>query len=74
MNFQQLVLALSEFWAGQGAVIQQPYDLEVGAGTMHPDTFFRVLGPDLIDLPESVISWPRVRQSVPSRKGPRWSD
>jgi len=46
MNFQRLILALSEFWAGQGAVIQQPYDLEVGAGTMHPDTFFRVLGPE----------------------------
>jgi hypothetical protein len=35
---------------------------------------FRVLGLDLIDVPESVISWPRVRQSVPSRKGPRCSD
>jgi glycyl-tRNA synthetase alpha chain len=44
-NFQQLIMALQEFWAGQGAVIQQPYDVEVGAGTMHPDTFFRVLGP-----------------------------
>ncbi len=46
MNFQELVLALSEFWGRQGAVLQQPYDLEVGAGTMHPDTFFRVLGPE----------------------------
>jgi glycyl-tRNA synthetase alpha chain len=41
-----LILRLSEFWAGQGCVLQQPYDLEVGAGTMHPDTFLRVLGPE----------------------------
>jgi len=46
MNFQQLILALQEFWAREGAVIQQPYDVEMGAGTMHPDTFFRVLGPE----------------------------
>ena len=46
LNFQQLVLGLQEFWARQRAVVQQPYDVEVGAGTMHPDTFFRVLGPE----------------------------
>jgi glycyl-tRNA synthetase alpha chain len=46
LNFQELVLRLSEFWAREGAVVQQPYDVEVGAGTMHPDTFFRVLGPE----------------------------
>ena len=45
LNFQQLILALQQFWVSQGAVLQQPYDVEVGAGTMHPDTFFRVLGP-----------------------------
>ncbi len=45
-SFQELILALSRFWAGQGCVLQQPYDLEVGAGTMHPDTFLRVLGPE----------------------------
>src|SRR6187399_1178329 len=45
-SFQELILSLSEFWAGQGCVLQQPYDLEVGAGTMHPDTFLRVLGPE----------------------------
>ncbi|HSM13954.1 MAG TPA: glycine--tRNA ligase subunit alpha [Thermoanaerobaculia bacterium] len=45
-SFQELILALSEFWAGQGCVLQQPYDLEVGAGTMHPDTFLRALGPE----------------------------
>ena len=45
-SFQELILGLSEFWAEQGCVIQQPYDLEVGAGTMHPDTFLRSLGPE----------------------------
>ncbi len=45
LSFQEVVFALSRFWAAQGCVIQQPYDLEVGAGTMHPETFFRVLGP-----------------------------
>lgn len=45
MTFQELIFALQEFWAGHGCIIQQPYDLEVGAGTMHPETFFRVLGP-----------------------------
>jgi len=45
-SFQELILALSQFWAGAGCVLQQPYDLEVGAGTMHPDTFLRVLGPE----------------------------
>ncbi|GMU65898.1 MAG: glycine--tRNA ligase alpha subunit [Acidobacteriota bacterium] len=45
-SFQELILSLSSFWAGQGCVLQQPYDLEVGAGTMHPDTFLRVLGPE----------------------------
>ncbi len=44
--FQDLILRLSSFWAGQGCVLQQPYDIEVGAGTMHPDTFLRVLGPE----------------------------
>ncbi|MGE0451794.1 MAG: glycine--tRNA ligase subunit alpha [Vicinamibacterales bacterium] len=45
MTFQGLILKLSEFWASRGCVLQQPLDLEVGAGTMHPETFLRVLGP-----------------------------
>jgi glycyl-tRNA synthetase alpha chain len=45
MTFQSLILKLSEFWASRGCVLQQPLDLEVGAGTMHPETFLRVLGP-----------------------------
>jgi glycyl-tRNA synthetase alpha chain len=43
---QDLMLALSRFWAQAGCVLQQPYDLEVGAGTFHPATFLGVLGPD----------------------------
>ena len=45
LTFQDLILQLSEFWVRQGCVLQQPYDVEVGAGTMHPETFLRVLGP-----------------------------
>jgi glycyl-tRNA synthetase alpha chain len=45
LTFQDMILRLSEFWAGQGCVVALPYDLEVGAGTMCPETFFRVLGP-----------------------------
>jgi glycyl-tRNA synthetase alpha chain len=46
MTFQDMLLTLQHYWAGLGCVIQQPYDLEVGAGTMAPDTFLRVLGPE----------------------------
>jgi glycyl-tRNA synthetase alpha chain len=45
LTFQDLILQLSHFWVKQGCVLQQPYDVEVGAGTMHPETFLRVLGP-----------------------------
>jgi glycyl-tRNA synthetase alpha chain len=45
-TFQQLILDLLKFWGRQGCVLQQPYDVEVGAGTMHPETFLRVLGPE----------------------------
>jgi len=46
MNFQEIILRLHDYWAGQGCVIQQPYDIEVGAGTFNPATFLRVLGPE----------------------------
>jgi glycyl-tRNA synthetase alpha chain len=46
LMFQDLIFNLQTYWAAQGCVIQQPYDVEVGAGTMHPETFFRVLGPN----------------------------
>jgi glycyl-tRNA synthetase alpha chain len=45
LTFQELILRLQAFWAGHGCVLQQPYDVEVGAGTMAPETFLRVLGP-----------------------------
>ena len=44
-TFQELILKLQAFWADYGCVLQQPYDIEVGAGTMAPETFLRVLGP-----------------------------
>ena len=46
MTFQELVLGLERFFADLGCVIQQPYDIEVGAGTSNPATFLRVLGPE----------------------------
>ena len=46
LSFQQLILSLQQFWANQGCVILQPYDMEVGAGTFHPATTLRALGPD----------------------------
>jgi glycyl-tRNA synthetase alpha chain len=44
-TYQELILRLQDFWAKQGCVLQQPYDIEVGAGTMSPETFLRALGP-----------------------------
>lgn len=46
LTFQELILRLQSFWAERGCVLQQPYDVEVGAGTMAPETFLRVLGPN----------------------------
>ncbi|MDR3740665.1 MAG: glycine--tRNA ligase subunit alpha [Terracidiphilus sp.] len=45
LTFQELLFRLQNFWAARGCVLQQPYDVEVGAGTMAPETFLRVLGP-----------------------------
>ena len=50
LSFQDLLFTLQKFWADQGCVLQQPYDIEVGAGTMSPDTFLRVLGPKPISI------------------------
>ncbi len=44
-SFQALILKLQSFWAEQGCVILQPYDVEMGAGTFHPATTLRALGP-----------------------------
>ena len=46
ISFQALILKLQQFWAEQGCVILQPYDMEVGAGTFHPATTLRSLGPE----------------------------
>jgi len=46
LDIQTLILRLSQYWGEQGCVVQQPLDIEVGAGTMHPETFLRVLGPE----------------------------
>lgn len=46
MNFQEMILTLQQFWAKQGCIIAQPYDVEKGAGTMNPMTFLRSIGPE----------------------------
>lgn len=46
MNFQEIILTLNKFWSDRGCIIQQPYDIEKGAGTMNPATFLRALGPE----------------------------
>ena len=58
LTFQELLFTLQRFWADQGCVLQQPYDVEVGAGTMSPDTFLRVLGPKPV----------RIAYAQPSRR------
>jgi glycyl-tRNA synthetase alpha chain len=58
LTFQEMLFRLQRFWAEQGCVLQQPYDVEVGAGTMSPDTFLRVLGPKPI----------RIAYAQPSRR------
>ena len=45
-TFQGMILALQEYWANQGCTIVQPFDMEVGAGTSHPMTALRALGPE----------------------------
>jgi glycyl-tRNA synthetase alpha chain len=46
LDFQDLILRLQQFWAERGCLILQPYDMEVGAGTFHPATFLRAIGPE----------------------------
>ena len=46
LTFQQLILTLQDYWNKQGCAILQPLDLEVGAGTSHPATFLRAIGPE----------------------------
>jgi glycyl-tRNA synthetase alpha chain len=46
MTFQELIFSLQKYWSDYGCVIQQPYDMEMGAGTFHPATFLRAIGPE----------------------------
>jgi glycyl-tRNA synthetase len=46
LDFQSIIMKLQQFWAEQGCLIWQPYYTQVGAGTMNPATFLRVLGPE----------------------------
>jgi glycyl-tRNA synthetase alpha chain len=46
LTFQQIILALNQYWDSQGCALLQPYDMEVGAGTFHPATFLRAIGPE----------------------------
>ena len=46
MTFQQIILTLQKFWSSRGCVLEQPYDVEKGAGTMNPATFLRTIGPE----------------------------
>ncbi|ESQ14189.1 MAG: hypothetical protein N838_12485, partial [Thiohalocapsa sp. PB-PSB1] len=46
LSFQDLIIRLQQFWADRGCVVLQPYDMEVGAGTFHPATFLRAIGPE----------------------------
>lgn len=46
MTFQELIFALQKYWSDYGCVIQQPYDMEMGAGTFHPATFLQAIGPE----------------------------
>jgi glycyl-tRNA synthetase alpha chain len=58
LTFQDLLFRLQTFWAAQGCVLQQPFDMEMGAGTMSPETFLRVLGPKPV----------RIAYAQPSRR------
>ena len=46
LTFQEIILTLQRYWSSQGCVLLQPYDMEMGAGTFHPATFLRALGPE----------------------------
>ncbi|MBW6513881.1 MAG: glycine--tRNA ligase subunit alpha [Candidatus Syntrophosphaera sp.] len=50
MNFQDIILTLQRYWASQGCNLLQPYDIEMGAGTFHPATFFGALGPKAVSI------------------------
>ena len=49
MKFQEIILALQKFWSEQGCILAQPYDVEKGAGTMNPSTFFACAWPGAVE-------------------------
>ena len=65
MTLQELIFTLTKFWSDRGVCVQQTYDSEMGAGTMHPETFLRVLGPE----PWSAIYVQPSRRPVDGRYG-----
>ena len=73
MTFQGLILKLSEFWASRGCALQQPLDVEVGAGTMHPETFLRVLGPGALERRLRAAVAPAGRRPLRREPEPRSS-
>ena len=75
-TFQQLIQTLNSYWADQGCVLIQPLDLEVGAGTFHPATFLRALGPEPWNaayVQPSRPAAPRAASIVaPAKDGEKW--
>jgi glycyl-tRNA synthetase alpha chain len=65
VTLQDLIFKLSDYWAAQGCLVQQPLDIEMGAGTMHPETFLRVLG----SQPWNVAYVQPARRPAPARFG-----
>ncbi|MBM3201557.1 MAG: glycine--tRNA ligase subunit alpha, partial [Chlamydiae bacterium] len=65
MTFQEILSTLFDFWSKKGAIYQQGYDVEKGAGTFNIDTFFRVLGPE----PYSVVNAELCRRPSDGRYG-----
>ena len=70
-SFQELILRLERFWAEQGCVILQPYDMEMGAGTFHPATALRSLGPEALArrLRAALAAAPRTAATARTRTG-----
>ncbi len=70
-SFQDIILRLHRFWSEQGCVILQPYDMEVGAGTFHPATTLRALGPKpwkaaYVQPSRRPVGWPLWREPEPA--------
>ena len=66
-SFQDLILRLHAFWAAQGCVILQPYDVEMGAGTFHPATTLRALGGSIISKKTGLAAISKVLTENPKQ-------